>query len=184
MSEDPPRTVEAMDLSRLGVGDNYPALCPNGGIHLAQAAAVCLLDRGHFSGRCRLAMQGVFETSYTLLWPDIDDRVVRQWNDEQEATEQGAVGVSILLITDLTEFQVVLRSRKGTGFDYWLGRKGDVLFQSAARLEVSGIRSGSQRILDGRVRHKMEQTKRSDGSLPAFIAVVEFGTPIAKVVRR
>src|ERR1035438_522994 len=39
---------------------------------------------------------------------------------------------------------VVLRSRKGTGFDYWLGKGGDAAFAAKARLEVSGILDGGE----------------------------------------
>ena len=70
------------------------------------------------------------------------------------------------------------RSRKGTGFDYWLGLKGDRLFQHSARLEVSGIRQGSDEAVQKRVNQKVAQTKRSDNlKLAAFIVVVEFGIP-------
>jgi hypothetical protein len=185
MPEPPAEIVGELELARLG--DGYPGLSPNGGIHLAQACAVCLQERRHISGTCRLAMRGAFEASYSLVWSEVGDQVFRQWNDEQEATEAGAVGIAILIITHRTDFQVVLRSRKGTGFDYWLGRKDDVLFQSSARLEVSGIRVGMQREIDRRVDSKIQQTKRSDesfGTLPAFVVVVEFGTPVAVVNRR
>jgi len=182
MTEPPAEVIESLHLGRLGRG--YPGLTPNGGVHLAQACTVCLEERGHVSGMCRLVSRGAYSALYRLAWSDIDDRVVRQWNDDQEATEEGACGLAILLITSLTDFQVVMRSRKGTGFDYWLGRKDDELFQNAARLEVSGIRFGDQRLVDRRLHQKREQTKRSDGALPAFVVVVEFGTPLAVVEKR
>jgi hypothetical protein len=54
-----------------------------------------------------------------------------------------------------------------------------------ARLEVSGIMQGSARRVNGRLKERIAQTKRSDPSgLTAFIAVIEFGRPTAKVVRR
>jgi hypothetical protein len=185
MSEPPAEIVEELELARLG--DGYPGLSPNGGLHLAQACAVCLQERRHISGICRLATRGAFEASYRLVWPEVGDQILRQWNDEQEATEEGAVGIAILFITHRTEYQVVLRSRKGTGFDYWLGRKDDSLFQSSARLEVSGIRVGMPREIARRVESKIQQTKRSDesfGTLPAFVVVVEFGAPVAVVATR
>jgi hypothetical protein len=185
MSEPPAEIVGQLGLARLG--DGYPGLTPNGGIHLAQACAVCLQERRHISGSCSLATRGAFEASYKLVWSEVGDQVFRQWNDQQETTEEGAVGIGILIITHRTEYQVVLRSRKGTGFDYWLGRKDDALFQSSARLEVSGIRVGLPREIDRRVESKIQQTKRSDeafGTLPAFVVVVEFGAPVAVVAKR
>jgi hypothetical protein len=44
---------------------------------------------------------------------------------------------------------------------------------------------GSARRVNGRLKERVAQTERSDPSgLTAFIAVVEFGKPMAKVVRR
>lgn len=71
----------------------------------------------------------------------------RCWNDQEYTTEQAAYGIALLLLSKLTEFTVVERSRKGTGFDYWLGKptdSSDLPFQKSMRLEVSGIRQGSQ----------------------------------------
>lgn len=111
----------------------------------------------------------------------------RCWADKQWATEMGAYGVAILLITKNTEFTAVERSRKGTGFDYWLGPKadgGELPFQRKARLEVSGILKGGQERIASRVKQKAKQTERSDGALPAFVAVVHFGIPSADVTKR
>lgn len=97
----------------------------------------------------------------------------------------GAYGIAFLLIRDLTGLGVIERSRKGTGFDYWLGHAGDDLpFQNKARLEVSGIRQGDAARQAARMSRKTKQTERSDGVLPAYVIVVEFGTPTALVVRR
>ena len=75
------------------------------------------------------------------------------------------------------------RSRKGTGFDYWLGKKelDNTLLQDKARLEVSGIRKGNESLIDSRIKLKMKQTERSDNGLRAVIIVVEFSNPLAKV---
>jgi hypothetical protein len=52
-------------------------------------------------------------------------------------------------------------------------------------LEVSGIRQGDPGLIERRVSSKRRQTNRSDAMrLPAFIVVVEFGTPIAAVVKK
>jgi len=76
----------------------------------------------------------------------------------------------------------ILSSRKSGGFDYWLGERGDPLFQKKARLEVSGILSGKRSDIRARIKQKREQTTASDHlSLPAYIIVVEFSTPTAQV---
>ncbi|ETW93058.1 MAG: hypothetical protein ETSY2_52085 [Candidatus Entotheonella gemina] len=107
------------------------------------------------------------------------------WADEQEATEYGACGIAILIILALTDYTVIRRSRKGTGIDYWLGYQDtDYPFQDAARLEVSGIRRGNDRVVAARVSQKIRQTKPSDEALPAYIVVVEFSRPYARMVKK
>jgi hypothetical protein len=92
--------------------------------------------------------------------------------------------VAILLIRALTGYTAIERSRKGTGFDWWLGTE-DNLFQGKARLEVSGILHGSTRRINSRIKVRTEQTKQSDNlAFVAYVVVVEFGTPRVKVVQR
>jgi hypothetical protein len=83
-------------------------------------------------------------------------------------------------------YEVVERSKKGTGFDYWLAERNSsgLLFQGLARLEVSGVLSGTSSDLSRRVSQKKKQTEVSDGLLPAIIVVVEFGKPCATLVQR
>jgi hypothetical protein len=49
---------------------------------------------------------------------------------------------------------------------------------------VSGIRQGDAAKIASRLKQKREQTAPSDGALPAYIVVVEFGTPRAQVVKK
>jgi hypothetical protein len=67
----------------------------------------------------------------------------------------------------------------GCGFDFWLGSidNPDTLFQRKARLEVSGIRNGSQSIIQSRVNMKLKQISPSDTVAPGYICIVELGTP-------
>ncbi len=113
---------------------------------------------------------------------------VRCWNDEEYTTEQAAYGVAFLLILQLTGLTVVERSRKGTGFDYWLGVQDSTTtlpFQRMARLEVSGIRKGNRSQINVRVKQKTEQTRASDAQgLPAYIIVVEFSQPLSVIATR
>jgi hypothetical protein len=118
-------------------------------------------------------------------WTACDENARLTWNDPEEATEQGAAACALVLIKGLAHYEVVERSRKGTGFDYWLGDEDDYPFQKKARLEVSGIAEGSEAQLQQRVNQKLRQTKRSDSTnLPAFVAVLEFKTPKAVVTKR
>ena len=111
----------------------------------------------------------------------------RCWNDQDYATEQGAYSVALLLIQRLTSFTVVERSRRGTGFDYWLGNVSDsaeLPFEKSARLEVSGIRRGERRQVRSRVTLKGAQVQAVDSLSPAYIAVIEFSQPLAWVVEQ
>jgi hypothetical protein len=112
----------------------------------------------------------------------------RAYNDDDEATEWGAVGIAILVVRASTGFTAIERAKKGPGFDYWLGprsAKGELPFQNKARLEVSGLRKGTDSEIEARVAAKVEQTKKSDSMrVKAFIVVVEFGMPQVQVVER
>ncbi len=180
----PPRRPRPPVLRLQRLRDGFPCLHGHSGSRLAFAAAVCLEDRRHAQG-VMLSVRGNFEEELALRWPATSDQVLREWGDSQEATENGAVGVAILLIATLTDYHIVQRSYKNTGIDYWLGLKEDRLFQQAARLEVSGIRRGDNKQVDARVNTKLKQTERSERSgLPAFVVVVEFGEPVAVVVKK
>ncbi len=144
-----------------------------------------MLDHeGHAPG-VRLVVDGDFSAAFALRWSgDVTEAMRRFWNDLEEATQQGAYAVAILLLRLLTGYTVIERSRKGTGFDWWLGTE-DNLFQGKARLEVSGILKGTARRIDSRIQARVKQTRQSDElELTAYVAVVEFGTPRAKVVQR
>lgn len=164
----------------LGVTGEYGAV-------LAQAAAVCFEAQQHRSG-VELTVDGSFSASYRVLWQDVTDQMRRCWNDLPYAAEHGAYGVAFLLILDLTEWTVLEKSCKGPGFDYRLGKKEDgeqPPFQNTARLEVSGILKGNDGSVAARVRRKLDQVRPSDDTqTPAYIIVVEFGTPLSRVVAR
>jgi hypothetical protein len=94
---------------------------------------------------------GMTPTQYKLFWKNGTQQTTRSWNDLEEATEYAAYGMAILLMNDLTNSIVVEKSRKGTGFDYWLGDPNDPLFQKKKRLEVSGILKGKASSVTTRV---------------------------------
>lgn len=151
------------------------------------AAAVCLDDQNH-PYRVNLLIDGIQETQVELQWNPINDTVRRFNADQEVATEYGAYGIAALLMPYLTGLTVIERSIKGTsfGFDFWLGSIDDPnsLFQRKARLEVSGIRRGSESIIKSRVNMKLEQISPSDTLCPGYVCVVEFGTPRTHVVEK
>jgi hypothetical protein len=55
-------------------------------------------------------------------------------------------------------------------------------FAGKSRLEVSGIRRGDPRSIAARVNRKKRQMSRSGTRLPGIVVVVEFSTPLARVL--
>jgi hypothetical protein len=148
---------------------------------LEQAIVVCLDSQGHLSG-CLLTVQGAFTDNCELVWSlSLTESVRRYWSDLVDATEQGAYGLAILLLRENTGMTIIERSRRGSGFDWWLGTE-DNLFQHKARLEVSGILAGSPRRINSRLKAKLAQAEQSASTdLPVYAVVIEFRTPCAKV---
>ena len=175
------KKARQLDLSRLS-GGSPPGITPEMGAFAAQAAAVLLEHNEHQSG---VNMEVIEQRTnqYKVLWPKLHKNARRTHNDLPEAAEQGAYGIAFLLAEEFTQFKVIERSRKGTGFDYWLGTGDQHPFQQAARMEVSAIIDDVDAV-DARVKAKMRQTDASKGRLPAFVAVVEFGKPTSVFKKR
>jgi hypothetical protein len=154
------------------------------GSFCSQAASVCLEHQGHDIDSI-LLIDGKLKCKFTLKREIVDDTARRFNADLQRATEFGAYGLSALAIPQLTNLTVIEVSKKGTGFDFWLGEKNnDQLFQKKARLEVSGILSGEKSKIQTRVKQKLEQISPTDHILPGFVSVVEFGSPQMRVVQK
>ena len=161
-----------------------PGVTPTVGQHMYEGCVVSLHQQQHTSPSKLYANINGVEHIYDIMWPDVcTQQMERAWRDQEVATEHGAVCISILLALKNTKYTVIERSRKGTGIDYWLGEKDDLLFQKAARLEVSGIFKGDAKDIAKRVEKKRKQTQKSDAtSLPVYISVVEFSRPTATFV--
>jgi hypothetical protein len=152
----------------------------------AESAAICLDDQGHPTP-INFQISGFTLCEVSIAWSP-PAPVAKRFNADQEvATEYGAYGIAALVLPYLTGLTVIERSIKGPGlgFDFWLGSVDDnQLFQRKARLEVSGIRRGSDSQLKSRVRIKLAQIKPSDSIAPGYACVVEFGTPQARIVEK
>lgn len=156
------------------------------GATCAEAAAICFEDQGHQSP-VEMRISGLNADTVMIDWQPLDAIAKRFNADEEVATEYGAYAIAALLMPYLTGLTVIERSikGKGLGFDFWLGAIDDnQLFQRKARLEVSGIRHGSDSQLKYRVTMKLEQIAPSDSTAPGYVCVVEFGTPQARIVEK
>lgn len=126
---------------------------------------------------------------FTVSWGLVTQEMLRSWDLCLEGVEYGACGVALLLVHKLTDYIVVERAVRGTGIDYWLGPRellADPLpLQHAARLEASGILRGDTARITARLKEKLDQTAPTDATLlPAYAAVVEFGSPASWLVRK
>ena len=195
--------MTVLNLNDLRAGD-MPGITSAIGNAMAESSAVCLDSQGHTPGVV-LVVRGWVSDRVNLIWTPATIQARRGWNDLQEATEEAAEGVATLLARWGTGYVVLLRSRKGTGFDYLLGDSnvvdisevekkvtaewapvlGDNSLVVRARFEVSGILRGSENIVKGRTELKLKQVSRSDDSgIPAYVIVVEFRKPLAEVTRK
>jgi hypothetical protein len=177
--------VVNLNLDALALG--LPAVTPAFGASLAEAAAVCLDSQGHRSG-VEILVEGDFSGCFRMNWAAaVTAQMRRCWNDAEYATEQGAYGLAFLIVQQLTAYTVIERSIKGTGFDYWLGEVSPntvLSFERKVRLEVSGILQGQESRIRARVKEKVQQTQQYGSRLPAYVVVIEFGQPQARMVQR
>lgn len=186
MSDRPPPTLLHLNDLREPKSDR-PGWSLTFGATCVEAAATCLDTQSH-SHPVSLQIDGLQPSEVLIEWDAIDDTIRRFNADEEVATEYGAYGIAALLMPHLTGLTVIERSIKdtGLGFDFWLGSINDraINTQRKARLEVSGIRRGPERILKSRVKMKLAQITPSDSLAPGYICVVEFGTPRARILAK
>ncbi|MCG6553275.1 MAG: hypothetical protein L7F77_13200 [Candidatus Magnetominusculus sp. LBB02] len=172
--------VKTINLLDLGTGE-IPALSKACGLAFAESAGVCFEEQGHLH-TVEIKVEGDYDASFNLNLPDVTDQMRSCYADREVTTENGAYGVAIMLVINLTEFTAIGRSAKATAIDYWLGKKDDDYpFLEQARLEVSGIRKGNDSNIDNRLKQKIDRLNKVNSKLPAYIIIVEFSKPRSKI---
>lgn len=160
-------------------------LTAKAGAFLSESAEFCLSKNNH-PEPVTLGITGNTQTSGILDWsrPADGKTAERTYANRKKAAEDGAYAMAIVVVTQLERFSAVTQSPIGTGIDYWMTGNDDTeIF--VARLEVSGIFEGSLADIGSRLKKKLEQTKASDDTkLPAYAAIVEFGSPVIHVCKR
>lgn len=180
-------SVVILNLESLAGGPG--CFTPEWGASLAQAASVALEGQGH-QRSALMGVDGAYSATFEVAWTDATPKMRRCYGDPDEATELGACGIASLLLQALADLTIVDRSRKGGGYDYWLGRADDTesLFQNKIRLEVTGIGRGPDSVVKTREQQKHNRLARFDPPggppHPAVVVVVEFGAPRSRVTRR
>ena len=170
--------MRILDLTSLTAG--MPAITPSLGTSLAEAAAVSLESCDHNSGHTVLQVLGSLQSEFKLYWHAVDEQQRRAYRDSNIATEYGAIGIAILVLNQLTGMVVVDQTVRGAGFDYWLGTDNDQFMQGRTRLEISGIRHGTEAMIARRSKQKIDQINKTS-HLDGYVVIVEFSTPIALV---
>lgn len=163
------------------IKNGMPGITTAIGEYLYENILIGMHLSNHSSG-VTLTITGLIEEMCTLSWDGIcTSQMLRAYADHHNVTEEAAVGLSLLLTREFTDYTIVERSWTGTGIDYWLGYKDDPLFTRAARLEISGIMvETTSNNITTRLKVKEQQIQKSDyTSLPAYISIVELGTPKA-----
>jgi hypothetical protein len=148
---------------------------------MAEAAAVCFDNRSHAPGVV-IGVRCIDARRFAVGWSAVTEQQRRTYDDLFWATEMGAYGVAILIVKAITGKKAIERSKKGPGFDYWVGDTDDdeLIFSNKACLEVSGILNGTVSEIAGRLKIKNAQVNVSDHlGFPAYIAIIEFGQPKA-----
>lgn len=147
-----------------------------------EAASMCLHHSNHSSPAVlRLEHSGT-SARVPVEWVAPNAQVQAAHADMQYATEWGAYAVASLVAPNVTGLRVVERAVKGTGADWWLGTGSGLPFQDAVRLEVSGILADPAAV-QRRVSEKAAQVRAGKGTLPAYVAVVEFSVPHVVIER-
>jgi hypothetical protein len=176
-------TLEHRRLVLASLKDGMPGLTLFSGGVMAEAASVCLEDQGH-GIVTSLGVEGHLKEVVQVEREATSTQMKNSHRDAERATENGAYGVAILTVNALTGLTVLKQSTRRTGVDYWLAPQGARFFQTATRLEVSGIRRGDESTLQARVRQKVVQVERwRRDRNPALIAVVEFSRPVLRIVK-
>ncbi|HKV12581.1 MAG TPA: hypothetical protein VJ725_30835 [Thermoanaerobaculia bacterium] len=174
---------ESLTLESLG--DGMRGMDDVTGLNYARACAVCLEEAGH-PAQCIVTITGSFARQFLLIRPDLTDQIRSAHADLFRATEDGSCGLAILVVAKLTNLEVLRQSSRKNGFDYVLVPRGSFLFQNRVRLEVTGTRtSKTERELELLVEEKRRRFDKfgDQGIPPAIIVVVDFGRPLAHVVR-
>jgi hypothetical protein len=181
-----PNPTATLDLEELH-GNNETFTAYYCGL-LEEASILRLEEQGHQSG-VAMEVDGTYSQTFRVIWGyTTNDGMRRCYQDEEQTTEWAACGIALMLIQKLTDYAPISRSRKGTGFDYWLGTHQDTddnIFLNKARLEVSGIRKGSDTQINRRLREKIDQPNPSNSTLlSVYAVVVEFSRPTSRIAQR
>ena len=166
--------------------DGIPVIPKQAAGFYKQNCMVCLDNQKHKSGvELKVRHYDDSDVVFPILWDDeVTNELRRAYADLVKATENAACAIALLIMRRITNFTAIEQASRGTTIDYYLGYKkeiDDLIFNHAARLEVSGIlQEDESNTVDSRIKDKQRRLKPG---LLTFIIVVEFSYPMSKVAK-
>ena len=164
----------------------FPGIEPASAHYFYNACMVCLHLSNH-SSNVLMELMGDNNCTIQLQWDNyFNEQIERSFKDIDEATEFGAICITAMLVIEFTGYTIIERSKKTTGFDYYLGNPNNRPFEKSARLEISGIfKESENNNIRKRYMKKKSQTNQSDHMrLPAYISIIEFSKPKALLIKK
>lgn len=143
-------------------------------------AIVATMHRANHPEQLTMALTGDNVKTLDVNWEDsFNEQLDRSFKEDSSMIDAAASGISCLLAIEETNYTIIERGYKGSGFDYYLGYDDQPLFTKVARLEISGIKQENEaNTAEKRLKIKLKQTNQSDNSgLPAYISIIEFSQP-------
>lgn len=112
--------LKLLSTGKLGVSAHF-------GRMLIEVGSISLESQGHVSGT-KLSVQDAYRGQFVLTWPSPDEQANYTYQDnyryqDNEATEFGAVGVALVLISQVKGYTVIEPARTGSGFVSWIGQR-------------------------------------------------------------
>lgn len=183
----------AKKLALESLGQRAKAVTPAAVPFYKEQCMVCFHKNGHRSGVNLHVSYEDSDDAFQIVWSgDVTDRMLNYaYVDKKKCIDFGACAIALLLVPELTSYQVERASdANGSGIDYYLGLQGqddDLIFNHAARLEVSGIlQENKNNTVQQRVNEKKKRLSESSSIsdfTPTYIIIVEFSRPWSKVVQ-
>lgn len=153
-----------------------PAVCAS----YAEAAGVCL-SRHHYPPRSLSLTTPTGGGAREVDWKQPSKRTRDAWANRDDATRDGAYGVSLAVVEAELGWVAVSRAETRTGADYYVGPRGSTDLEEAHRLEVSGVDDGDEATVTRRVGEKVRQALDGKSNLPAIASVVGFKAALVVV---
>ena len=153
-------------------------LLPSTCASMAAAASVTLerLHGGRDRDRCR-----VVERDGSIVRVEVTKQTRDTYDDPEEATEEGADAIAILVARHVLDRIVFRRLPKKTGADYRMRRSSEPDQDNYERLECSGIGEGKDSA-QARLKEKLAQLASYSAHRSGHAVVTRFGREPVEIV--